>query len=64
MPVILLDGGIEGDTYTQFIGVDNVLIGKTCGEYVETTLLLDGGKILEIKGLEGTTGGVDRDNGF
>lgn len=64
IPVILLDRGIEGDTYTQFIGADNVLIGKTCGEYVATTLLPDGGKILEIKGLEGTTGGVDRDNGF
>lgn len=64
IPVILLDRGIEGDTYTQFIGADNVLIGRTCGEYVATTLLPDGGKILEIKGLEGTTGGVDRDNGF
>lgn len=64
IPVILLDRGIQGDTYTQFIGADNVLIGKTCGEYVANTLLPDGGKILEIKGLEGTTGGVDRDNGF
>jgi ribose transport system substrate-binding protein len=64
IPVILLDRGIEGDTYTQFIGADNVLIGRECGKYVATKLLPKGGNILEIKGLEGTTGGVDRNNGF
>ena len=64
IPVILLDRKIEGDTYTQFIGADNVLIGRECGKYVATVLLPDGGKICEIKGLEGTSGGIDRDNGF
>lgn len=64
IPVILLDRGIDGDAYTQFIGADNVYIGKVCGEYIADTLLKDGGKVLEIKGLEGTTGGIDRDNGF
>lgn len=64
IPVILLDRKIIGDTYTQFIGADNVYIGKVCGEYVADVLLPDGGKIAEIKGLEGTSGGVDRDNGF
>lgn len=64
IPVILLDRKIVGDTYTQFIGADNVFIGKVCGEYVADVLLPEGGKIAEIKGLEGTSGGVDRDNGF
>ena len=64
IPVILLDRGIEGNTFTQFIGADNVLIGRECGKYVATKLLPKGGNILEIKGLEGTTGGVDRNNGF
>lgn len=64
IPVILLDRKIEGDSYTQFIGADNVAIGKQCGEYVASTLLKDGGKVCEIKGLEGTSGGIDRDNGF
>lgn len=64
IPVILLDRGIDGDTYTQFIGADNVLIGKQCGEYIADVLLKEGGNVLEIKGLEGTTGGIDRDNGF
>ncbi len=64
IPVILLDRKIEGDTYTQFIGADNVLIGRECGKYVAEKLLPEGGKICEIKGLEGTSGGIDRDNGF
>ena len=64
IPVILLDRKIDGDAYTQFIGADNVEIGRVCGEYVATKLLPNGGKICEIKGLEGTSGGIDRDNGF
>ena len=64
IPVILLDRKIDGDGYTQFIGADNVAIGKQVGEYVANTLLPDGGKVCEIKGLEGTSGGIDRDNGF
>lgn len=64
IPVILLDRRIEGDTYTQFIGADNVLIGRECGKYVAEVLLPDGGKVCVIKGLEGTSAGADRDAGF
>lgn len=64
IPVILLDRKIDGDKYTQFIGADNVDMGRIAGEYVADTLLPDGGKVCEIKGLEGTSGGIDRYNGF
>ena len=64
IPVILLDRKIDGDKYTQFIGADNVDMGRIAGEYVADTLLPDGGKVCEINGLEGTSGGIDRDNGF
>ena len=64
IPVILLDRKIDGDKYTQLIGADNVDMGRIAGEYVADTLLPDGGKVCEIKGLEGTSGGIDRDNGF
>ena len=64
IPVILPDRKIDGDKYTQFIGADNVDMGRIAGEYVADTLLPDGGKVCEIKGLEGTSGGIDRDNGF
>ena len=63
IPVILLDRKIDGDKYTQFIGADNVDMGRIAGEYIADTLLPDGGKVCEIKGLEGTSGGIDRDNG-
>ena len=52
IPVILLDRKIDGDKYTQFIGADNVDMGRIAGEYVADTLLPDGGKVCEIKGLE------------
>ena len=64
IPVILLDRKIDGDKYTQFIGADNVDMGRIAGEYVADTLLPDGGKVCEIKGLEGTSGGIDIDYGF
>lgn len=64
IPVILLDRKIDGDKYTQFIGADNVDMARIAGEYIADTLLPDGGKVCEIKGLEGTSGGIDRDNGF
>ena len=64
IPVILLDRKIDGDKYTQFIGADNVDMGRIAGEYIADTLLPDGGKVCEIKGLEGTSGGIDRDNCF
>ena len=64
IPVILLDRKIDGNKYTKFIGADNVDMGRIAGEYIADTLLPDGGKVCEIKGLEGTSGGIDRDNGF
>lgn len=64
IPVILLDRKIDGESYTQFIGADNLDMGRIAGEYVAGTLLKKGGKVCEIKGLEGTSGGIDRENGF
>ena len=46
------------------IGADNVYIGRVCGEYVADVLLTDGGKNGEIEGLAGTSGGIERDQGF
>jgi ribose transport system substrate-binding protein len=64
IPVILLDRKIDGDTYTQFIGADNVYMGREAGKYVAQTLFPDGANLLEVKGLEGTSGGIDRDKGI
>lgn len=63
IPVIILDRAIQGDSYTQFIGADNKIIGEAAGKWVAQTLK-DGGKVVELKGLMTSTPGQDRNSGF
>ena len=64
IPVILLDRRIDGDTYTTFIGGDNTQMGEEAGRYVAEVLLPDGGKVVEVKGLAGSTPAQERSDGF
>lgn len=64
IPVIVLDRKVEGDAYTQYIGGDNKLIGRKAGEYVAKVLGEEGGNVVEIKGLEGSTPQQERHDGF
>jgi ribose transport system substrate-binding protein len=64
IPVIVLDRKVEGDAYTTFIGADNEEIGRQAGEFVAKELLPDGGNVVEIKGLPGSTPAQERSNGF
>ncbi|WP_109474808.1 substrate-binding domain-containing protein [Ornithinimicrobium cavernae] len=64
IPVIVLDRKIESDSFTQWIGADNKEIGKAAGEYVANELLPDGGTVVEIKGLPGSTPAQERSDGF
>ena len=63
IPVIILDRGIEGDTYTTFIGADNREIGRAAGEYA-AELLGGRGNVVELKGLPGSPPAIDRSSGF
>jgi ribose transport system substrate-binding protein len=63
IPVIVLDRGIEGDSYTTFIGADNREIGRAAGEYA-AQLLKGAGNVVEIKGLPGSPPAIDRSAGF
>jgi ribose transport system substrate-binding protein len=63
IPVIVLDRRVVGDKYTQFIGADNVKIGKAVGQWVVKTLG-GKGKVVELKGLMTSTPGQDRNSGF
>jgi ribose transport system substrate-binding protein len=63
IPVIVLDREIEGDSYTTFIGADNREIGRAAGEYV-AEVLGGAGRVVEIKGLPGSTPARDRSDGF
>ncbi|MBI2302558.1 MAG: substrate-binding domain-containing protein [Armatimonadetes bacterium] len=63
IPVIVLDRDIDGGDYTCFIGADNVKIGRELGKHMVQVL---GGKgnVVELKGLQTSTPGHDRHNGF
>lgn len=63
IPVIVLDRGIEGDSFTTFIGADNREIGLAAGAYA-AELLGGRGRIVEIKGLPGSPPAIDRSAGF
>lgn len=64
IPVIVLDRKVEGDAYTAYIGGDNEAIGKKAGEYYANTMLPEGGKVVEISGLAGSTPAAERAAGF
>ena len=63
IPVIILDRAVEGEDFTQFIGADNNIIGEAAGRWIAKTL---GGKgnVVELKGLQTTIPGQDRNKGF
>ncbi|MGD9511313.1 MAG: substrate-binding domain-containing protein, partial [Geminicoccaceae bacterium] len=67
IPVFVLDRNVDTDRYTQFIGGDNVLIGRTAGEHVVKLLGGPGqakGNLVEIWGNPGTQPAHDRHDGF
>ena len=63
IPVIVFDRNINGDTYTAMQGVDNYGIGGAAARYAHN-LVGDGGKVIEIYGLTGSTPAIERHNGF
>lgn len=63
IPVIIFDRNINGNSYTAYQGVDNFSIGKSAAHYAHH-LLDEGGKVIEIYGLKGSTPAIERHNGF
>ncbi|HKN30942.1 MAG TPA: substrate-binding domain-containing protein [Roseiarcus sp.] len=67
IPVIVLDRNVDTKRITEFIGGDNVLIGRTAGEYAVKLLGGPGkaaGNVVEIWGGMGTAPAHDRHDGF
>ncbi|MDV7340549.1 substrate-binding domain-containing protein [Terasakiella sp. A23] len=67
IPVFVLDRDISNDLYTQYIGGDNLLIGRAAGKYAIEQLGGPGkakGTIVEIWGGMKSTPAHDRHNGF
>ena len=63
IPVILYDRKTNSGKYTAFIGCDNYAIGKAMGKYIAQQLK-GKGKVVEIKGLEGSSPALERHRGF
>jgi ribose transport system substrate-binding protein len=67
IPVIVLDRNVDTKRITQFIGVDNALIGRAAGEHAVKLLGGPGkaqGNVVEIWGGMGTQPAHDRHDGF
>lgn len=63
IPVIVVDRRILSDKYTAYVGADNYEIGKAIGKYI-ANMLHEGGTVVEIAGLAGSTPAIDRHEGF
>lgn len=65
IPVIVLDRKLDNEnSYTTFIGANNTDIGRQAGTYIADELLPNGGKLVELKGLSGSTPANERHDGF
>ena len=63
IPVILYDRKTNSDKYTAFIGCDNYAIGQSMGHFIAARLK-GKGRIVEIRGLEGSSPAMERHRGF
>ena len=63
IPVILYDRKANTSKYTAFIGCDNYAIGKAMGNFIAHQLH-GKGRIVEIRGLEGSSPAMERHRGF
>ena len=63
IPVLLFDRETEDDRYTAYIGADNRAIGQLAARQLSRDMP-DGAKILEVRGLDGSTPADGRSRGF
>ena len=63
IPVIIYDRKANSRKYTAFIGCDNYAIGKSMGNFIANHLH-GKGRIVEIRGLEGSSPALERHRGF
>lgn len=66
VPVFVLDRNVNGDSFVQYIGGDNVAIGRAAGKFIVQALGGQGkaqGNLIEIWGNQGVQAAHDRHNG-
>ena len=63
IPVVLYDRKSDSEKYTAFMGCDNYLIGQSMGCFIAQRLK-GNGRVVEIRGLEGSSPALERHRGF
>lgn len=63
IPVVLYDRKTDSEKYTAFMGCDNYLIGQSMGSFIAQRLQ-GNGRVVEIRGLEGSSPALERHRGF
>lgn len=63
IPVLIVDRKTDGDNYTAYLGGDNYEVGTNAGNYL-ASLSNENKKIIEIKGLTGSSPALERSLGF
>lgn len=63
IPVLVVDRKTDGENYTAYVGGDNYEVGSNAAKYL-ASLSTTNQKILEVKGLAGSSPAVERSLGF
>jgi signal transduction histidine kinase/DNA-binding response OmpR family regulator len=63
IPVLIVDRKIDSENYTAFVGADNYNVGVNAANYI-SSISQQKSKIIEIKGLEGSSPAYERSLGF
>ena len=63
IPVIVFERKTNSQKFTAFMSADNYEMGKVMGHYI-VSRLNGQGRVLEIKGLAGSSPAIERHNGF
>ena len=63
IPVLIVDRKTDGDNYTAYLGADNYEVGTNAANYL-ASLSNEDKKIIEIKGLTGSSPALERSLGF
>lgn len=63
IPTIIIDRKINSEKYTAFIGANNYQIGRDVATYI-ANIHSSRGRILEIRGMDGSSPARERHNGF
>ncbi|SFU56273.1 ABC-type sugar transport system, substrate-binding protein, contains N-terminal xre family HTH domain [Pustulibacterium marinum] len=63
IPVLIVDRKIQGESFSAFLGADNIEVGRTAANYIAANST-GSGKVIEITGLEESSPAYERALGF